>query len=267
MGMGGLRVPVFLVAVVLAAVVVLIELGSLALPQAAARPGSAVDALCAASDAEPPPECGSSAGRAELALQVTEARASQPPTPGLAIPYLVLVDGLVFFVVGMMALSIVVPPRLHGRLQGLAGLIVSILLILAAILMIFVALGLLILMISLLLAVPFGTLAYLAIWGFFDRAGAAVALSLIMLLKVAFAVCLAIAHQSFLTDKGMLVLVAASLIANVIVAFLHGLVPGFLVSITDAVAAIVVAIIGILLAVLALAGSLVSVVRAVRLQA
>ena len=87
-----------------------------------------------------------------------------------------------------------------------------------------------------------------------------------MLVKTVIAVCLAAAHQSFVTDKGLLVMVAASLIANLVVSFLHGLVPGFLVSITDAIAAIVVAIIGIIVAILSLAGSIVSIVRAIRPQ-
>lgn len=119
-------------------------------------------------------------------------------------------------------------------------------------------------MVSLLLAFPFGTIVYLIVWGFFDRGGAAVALGLLMLIKVVAAVCLAIAHQAFVTDKGLLLIVAASLVAGLVVSFLHGLVPGFLVSITDAIAAIVVAIIGIIVALLALIGSAMSIVRALR---
>ena len=54
------------------------------------------------------------------------------------------------------------------------------------------------LLISLLLAVPFGTIVYLAIYGFFNRGGASATLSLLMLLKIVFAVCLVVAEQRFL---------------------------------------------------------------------
>jgi hypothetical protein len=253
---------VFLVAVALVAVAVLIELGSLALPQRAQQPGAAVTALCAASN--PPAGCATPAGRADLTNQVEQARLTQPPTPGLGVPALVLVDAVLLLVLLVMATALVVPARIHGRVQGVVGAVVSVLVILAAIVTAFRALAQLILMVSLLLAVPFGTIVYLIIWGFFDRGGAAVALGLLMLVKIVAAICLGIAHQSFVTDKGLLLIVAASLIAGLVVSFLHALVPGFLVSITDAIAAIVVAIIGIVVALLSLGGSAMSIVRALR---
>lgn len=260
--MGGLRVPVFIAALVLAAIVVLIELGSLVLPVPKQSPQAAVSALC--KPADHPDDCNSAPGQLKLLTQVQKAQLSQPATPGYGIPYMALVDGLLLYIIALMALSLIVPARVQGRLQGLLSLIVSFLLILAGIVMLFIALGLLILMVSLFLAVPFGTIAYLAIWGFFDRGGAAATLSLLMTLKVAFAICLGVAHQAFLGQKGLLLMVAASLICNVIVAFLHGLVPLFLVSITDMLAALIVAIVGIILALLSLIGSIVAVVKAIK---
>jgi hypothetical protein len=260
--MGGLRVPFFLVAVVLMAIVVLIELGSLLLPHQPPSTDQVVATLCQDPSSDPDHKCATPAGRQELANNVSKSQ--EPPRPGLGIPYMALVDGLLLFILGLMTASLVIPARVQGRLQGLVSLIVTLLLILAGVVMVFLALNLLILMVSLLLSIPFGTLVYLAIFGFFDRAGAQITLSLTMLLKAAFAVCLVIAHQSFLTDKGLLLLVGASLVSNLIIGFLHGLVPGFLVSITDAVAAIVVAIIGIILAILALVGSIISIVKAIQ---
>ena len=262
--MGGLRKPVFLVAVALVAIAVLIELGSLALPQQAQQPGAAVAALCSASS--PPPGCDSAAGRADLTNQAEQAQLTQPPTPGLGVPAIVLVDAVLLLVMLIMATALVVPARIHGRVQGIVGAIVSILVILAAIVTAFRALAQLILMVSLLLAFPFGTIVYLIVYGFFDRGGAAITLSLLMLIKIVAAILLAVAHQAFVTDKGLLLIVAASLIAGLVVSFLHGFVPGFLVSITDAIAAIVVAIIGIIVALLALIGSIMSIVRAIRLK-
>jgi hypothetical protein len=61
-------------------------------------------------------------------------------------------------------------------------------------------------------------------------------------------------------------LIVTSLVANLIVTFLHGIVPLFLVSITDAIAAIVVAIIGIIWAIVLLIGAIVAIVKVLRLS-
>src|SRR5437588_825720 len=87
--------------------------------------------------------------------------------------------------------------------------------LIACIVLIFVALALLILMISLLLSVPFGSLAYLALYGTFDAGSAIVVLSLIMFLKLAFAVCLVLSQPRFLQNKGLVLLVLTSLVANI----------------------------------------------------
>jgi hypothetical protein len=260
--MDRLRVPLLLVAAGAAAVIVLIELGSLALPVQAQQPGAAVAALCAA--AAPPAACATPTGQAGMADDARRTQLSQPPTPGLAVPALALVDSVLLLVLALMATALVVPPRLHGRVQGVVAAIISFGLIGAGLAVAVRALAQLVLMVSFLVAIPFGTLIYLIVWGFFDRGGAAVALGLLMLLKTVVAVCLALAHRRFLTDMGLVVLVAASLIANLVVTFLHGLVPIFLVSITDAIAAIVVAIIGIVLAVLSLLGAAVAITRVLR---
>jgi hypothetical protein len=195
-----------------------------------------------------------------------EVREREEAPPGLAIRYLALLDGLVAFTIGLMVLGLLLPERVHGRIQGILTLVVSLLVILGGIVLLIVAVVLLLVMVSLFLAVPFGTLAYLAIYGFFDRGGAAVTLSLVMLLKLGFAVCLVLAHQSFLTVKRIVLLVLTSLLANVVVSFLHGLVPIILVSITDAIAAIVVVILALIWALPMLIFSLVSLVKVLRVD-
>jgi hypothetical protein len=146
-------------------------------------------------------------------------------------------------------------------------LIVSIVVILLAIVLIIIALLLLILMLALLFSAPFGTIVYFAVYGFFDRGGAATTLGFLMLLKLAFAVCLVIAHQRFLQNRGLVLIVLTSLVAGIIVSFLHGFVPRPLVSITDAIAAIIVGIIAVIWAIVLLIGSLVSIFKSARLQA
>jgi hypothetical protein len=118
-------------------------------------------------------------------------------------------------------------------------------------------------MIALFLAAPFGTMAYLAMYGSFNRAGASAILSASMFLKLGGAVFLVLAHQGFLKMKGLMLLVVTSLVCNIIVSFLHGLVPIILVSITDAVAAIVIGIVAAIWAVALLVYSIIAIIRAV----
>jgi hypothetical protein len=146
-----------------------------------------------------------------------------------------------------------------------ASLVVSVVDLLLTLVLVPMALALLLLMFGLFVATPFGTLAYLAVWGFFDRGGAALTLSIVMGLKVAFAVVLVLSQPRFVQNKGLVLLIATSLLANVVVAFLHGLVPLVMVSITDALAAIVVGVLAAVWAVLMLVGSLISVVRSLRI--
>src|ERR1051325_7233564 len=111
-------------------------------------------------------------------------------TPGYGISYLGCIDVLLLYSLVLMTLSMVVSKEITGRLQGIVGLIVSLLGLLALIVLIFFAIQLLILMISLLFAPIFGTLAYIAAFGTFSKGTASATLSFIMLLKIAFAICL-----------------------------------------------------------------------------
>ena len=186
--------------------------------------------------------------------------------PGFGVPYLALLDGLVLFTFGLMGLSLVLPSGLHAKLQGIGTLIVSLLLLLGAIVLIFVTLALLIVMVSLLLAPIFGTAAYFAIYGDFARDRAAGLLSALMLLKLVAAVCLVLAHPGFLQNKGLVLLLLTSLLAQVITAFLHGFPPGFLVSITDAIAGLISAILAAVWSLVLLIGSVPAVVKALRVD-
>jgi len=183
-------------------------------------------------------------------------------SPGLGIPYLALVDGILAYSLALMVLSLVLPMHLQAKLQGIVGVILMFFLALACIVLIFTALAQLLLMIGLFFAIPFGTIAYLVIWGDFPRTAAAVILSLLMLLKICATICLPIAHQRYLKDVGLILMVLTSFVATIVVSFLHGLVPGPLVSITDALAAIIVGIIALIWAIVVLIGSIIAVVFA-----
>ena len=253
--MDRLRTPFFIVSLVCLVLAVLIELGSpLLLPTKAPDPATLQNAI-EAEGAKDDIELGA----------VLQMQSENPPTPGLGIPYLALLDGLLLLTLGLMGASLLIPERVHGRVQGLVTLIGAIVALLAGLAMLFAAIGLLMLMVGLFTAVPFGTIAYLAVWGFFNRAGASGTLGLLMLLKVVAAVCLVLAHQRFLQNKGLVLLVLTSLLANAIVSFLHGFVPIVLVSITDALGAMIVSILALIWAVVLLIGALVSIMKVLRL--
>jgi hypothetical protein len=118
----------------------------------------------------------------------------------------------------------------------------------------------------------FSTIVYLIIFGFFDRTGANVTLSLLMMLKLAFAACLILAHQRFIQNlahqrfiqnKGPVLIILTSLAANIIISFSHAIVPVPLVSITDGIAAIVVFVLVVSWAAFFLIGSIIAVAKAV----
>jgi hypothetical protein len=220
--MENLRTPFLIAALVLIAVAVLVEAGSLVLPDTV--------------------------------------------TPGLGIPSLALLHSLVLFAALLLGAGLLIPERIHGRAQGISTLIVAVLVLLAALGGLFESLGKLILMVTLLMSPPFGTLAYFAKFEDFSRGAASVTLSFLMTLELAFAVCLVLAQQRFLQNKSLVLLVVTALLGTVIISLLHGLVPGFLVSITDAIGAIVVAILAAVWAIILIVLSIPGIVRAARVD-
>lgn len=242
---GELRKPFFVVAIVAIALVVLVELCATLLIGG----GAAGAALLGQAD--------------KLGVDVPDASSVKEP-PGRGIPYLALIDVILLYTAVLMGIGLVLPDRLHGRIQGATTLIGSIILIIVAFVMLVIALIELMIMLALIAAAPFGTLGYLALWGFFPRGDAAVLLSLLMFLKLAFCAFLVLAHQRFLENKGLVLLVLTSLLCTLIIAFLHGLVPIILVSIVDDIAAIIFAILAIIWGIVLLIGSIPAVVKAIR---
>jgi hypothetical protein len=191
------------------------------------------------------------------------ASALDATTPGYGIIYLAFLDGFLFYVILLIALALFIPEHTMGRLQGCATIIVTFLGCLGTIVAIITCLIVLIIMVTLLLAPIFGTIAYLAIYGHFNRSGAAVTLSLIMALKIGFAICLMLAHQSFLKDKTLVLFILTSFLGNLIISFLHNFVPGPIVSIADAIAAIVVAILAVIWGLILFIKAIPSIIKAI----
>ena len=181
-----------------------------------------------------------------LILVVIALIAEKTFTTGFGLRGLTLLEALLVFSVILIALSLVLPDRIHGRLQGIATLIVSFFVALFSIVCIIAAFIELMIMLALLFAVPFGTIAYLAMFSHFPRPDAAVVLACGMLCKLFFAGFLVAAQERYLQNKGLVLLVLTSLLGSILVSFLHNFVPGILVYITDAVAGIVMGIITLL---------------------
>jgi hypothetical protein len=137
---------------------------------------------------------------------------------------------------------------------------------LGSIVMIFSALGLLMLMVSLLLAIPFGTAVYMIKYADFARPAAVVTLSLIMAFKLGFVVFLVLAHQRFLENKGLILIILTSFLATIILSFLIGIVPRFLVSITDDIGALIIAVLAAVWALFYLIGAIPAIIKALRVD-
>ena len=180
-----------------------------------------------------------------------------------SIPAMALLDGLVFYATLIIGIALLIPERVQSKFQGIVTLIFSVLLLLACIGIVIRDFTLLILMVSLLMSPIFGTIAYFAVWASFDTGPTRIALSLLMTLKIVFSICLVLAHQRFLQNKGFVLIIATSFLANLLIAFLFALVPGFLVSIVDVLAAIIICVLAIIWAIVYLIGGIVSVIKVI----
>ncbi|MFF0233042.1 hypothetical protein [Micromonospora sp. NPDC005254] len=245
--MGDLRKPFLLLALVAVTLVVLVEVGSSLLTGG----GDATGALLA--------------GAADLGVEVDAGGISEPSGRGTS--YLALIDVVALWTTGLFCLSLVVPERVQGRIQGVATLIFSILLILGSLVLLIIAFVELTIMVSLFLAVPFGTLAYLALWGFFPVGEASLLLGLALLLKLVWVVLLLLAQPRFAQNKGLVLLALTTLLCTVVLEFLHRLVPVIVVSILDDVGALVFAIVAIIWGLVLLIGSIPAIVKSVRVTA
>ncbi|MDH6460569.1 hypothetical protein M2302_000730 [Micromonospora sp. A200] len=246
--MGELRKPFLLLALLAVALVVGVELGSSLLTGG----GDAGGSLRASAQ--------------DLGVDVGEVGRVDEPS-GRGTGYLALIDVVALWTTGLFCLSLVVPDRVQGRVQGVATLIFSIVLILVSLLMLVLAFVELSIMVSLFLAAPFGTLAYLALWGFFPVGEASLLLGLVLLLKLVWVVLLLLAQPRFLQNKGLVLLALTTLLCTVLLEFLHNLVPVVVVSILDDVGALVFAVVAIVWGLVLLIGSIPAIVKAIRVTA
>lgn len=179
----------------------------------------------------------------------------------LGIPSLALIDASFLWTLVLMVLNIALNRALVGKIQGVLAFVISLLIIFAGIKTLITSFVLLLIMIALLSSF-FGWIVYIAVFAFFDTGSAAIVLGGITFFKLATVVLLVLAQQDFLKTTRFLVLVAISLICDLLLAFLQGLPPGFLVSVTDAIGAIIISIVAIIYAIVQLIFAIVAIVRA-----
>lgn len=248
---GGLRRPLFVVAIAAIVLVVLTEVGMSLL-------------LSSTDGTKVSPDTAVDLGVDPTLLANATLAESSPPGTGIAA--LAFLDGLLAFTIIMLALGLVTPDRLHGRIQGVVTLVVALLWIMAAATAIFAGIAKLLLMMGLLGAVPFGTIAYLAIWGGFPVSKAATILGLVLFLKLAFAAFLVAAQPRFLKVRGLVLLVVVSCVAQIVLAFIHGFLPRPVVAIGDQFWAIIITLTALIWALVMLIGAIPAIVRAVRVS-
>jgi len=250
---GSLRRPVFLLAVVVGALVVLAELGLSVLVG-----GHPATSLAGA------PGDPAALGVPPDMFSASVASASSPP--GSGIRALALFDGLVVFTLLLLGASVVVSQRAYARLQGVASLIVAIVWILACLALGALALGTLFLMIGLFVSPPFGTIVYLAVWGFFPVGDASVVLALLLVLKLVMLGLVVAAQPLFLRVKRLMALFAVSFVLQLVLGLIHGLLPRVVVSIGDQLWTLVTIVVSLVWAVVMLVMAIPAIVNAVRVS-
>ncbi len=185
--------------------------------------------------------------------------------PGIGIKTLGIINLLLAYVLILMLLdNLPVWRKVAPRLQGIVTLIGTLVGLIASILIIIAALSLLLTMVAMLFAFPFGTIAYMALWGHFDTDASRTVLAIVMLLQVGGTVAILIVNPSLLKNVWLVLLVGSSLLLTVILGFLHAFPPSPLVSIADAIGAIIAGIFAAIWMIVFLIGALFAIVRALR---
>lgn len=251
---GGLRTPLFVMAIIAAFLVIACEL-ALSLGVG----GNTAAALNTVGSGLDP-------ATTKVLGDPTNAALTGASPPGSGIRYLALVDGLLLFTVLLLGWSVVFSQRVYARVQGIVTLVVAVLWILGSFVLAFVALAKLLLMIGLFVAAPFGTIAYVAAWGWFPVDEAAILLSLLLFLKLVFVGFLVAAQPRFLRVKGLMTLLALSVILQLALGLIHGLLPRVVVSIGDELMAVITAVVALIWAVVMLVMAIPAVVKALRVS-
>ncbi len=181
---------------------------------------------------------------------------------GLGIPADALMTLWLFIAVALILVGTLPKKGLIPVITGIVNVVAGIILLILSIVVIVGGIAKLLFMLGLLLAFPFGPLIYLALFGFFARPAAAATLFFALLGKAATGILLVIGNRTMLKVPSMVILILCTILCGIIVAFLHAIVPLFLVSVTDSLAAIIVGIIVLIWSIWFLIGGIVQLITA-----
>lgn len=194
-----------------------------------------------------------------------ELAGSERSRPGIGIKGLGLLNLLLAYVLVLMLLDqLPVWQKLAPKVQGIVTFILTLLGLVASIIAIFAALQLLLLMVALLFAPPFGTIAYFALWGSFDTDASRTLLAFVMGLQIAGTIAIVAVNPTLLKNIWLMLLIGTALLMTFVLGLLHAFPPSFLVSITDAIGAIIAGILSAIWMIIFLIGAIIAVVRAIR---
>lgn len=180
---------------------------------------------------------------------------------GFGIPYLVALDGLLLLSVLFFAASLFKIEWFLGKVQGVLFILITLTLLPFTINLIMDAFTALLIKIVLSASPLWGPPWYSGLNKEFAKSNPGLTLSLIMTLKLAFVGFLFLAHQKFLQNKGLVLIVLTSLFATIVISFLHGI-SWYLLSITDAISGIVVGILAVIWCIFFLVTSIPSIWKA-----
>ncbi|HEX2733789.1 MAG TPA: hypothetical protein VHM70_19400 [Polyangiaceae bacterium] len=253
--MDELRKPPFVLASIATVLVVAIELGAAWLPKAA-RSAAQLEAAARA--------LGPSLGSERASAFAVKAAESEQH--GLAVPALALFDVLLLCTILLLGASLLVSPRVMGRIQAPIRLVAALLVLVGSLEALLHAIAMAYFMLGLFLAPLFGTLAYLALWGFFATEATTGLLTLVTLIKIAVPIGLLLSHQAFLKVKMVVAMILTSLVLSVVVSLVLGLVPGIVASIADTIAAIVIALVTLIFSLIVFVGSIIPTLKSLRAE-
>lgn len=196
-------------------------------------------------------------------LPSATTNASQTSQSQLGVPSLWLLDIALLWNLVLMGIQLLPDKPLVARVQGIVSLVLSLVVIFAGLKTLLESFIALTIMMAL-VASPFGWFIYVPLFAFFDTRAASLVLSALTLFKLVVVVLLIVAQQGFLKVKGLVVLVALSLLCDLLLAFLIAFPPGVFASITDAIGAIIVSIVAIVYAVFQAFWAIYAIVLAIR---
>jgi hypothetical protein len=202
-------------------------------------------------------ELGSSLGLLSIMAQAVGADGTK--SPGMGIMALAFIDGILLYSWSTIKAGSIIPEKFLTPATKIANLCFFFSMLMAAIATIVTAIALITVMVSLLLAIPFGTIVYMIKYANFSTGAAQSTLAILMSLKILFTISLIVGEARLFQDyRKFLYVLATSFVVNIIIGFTHGMVPGFLVSITDAIGAIIVAVIALVWLITMFLGSIIT---------